>query len=322
MNNLLATCDCAHVGLPKTGSTFMQKQYFQKLPIFVGRYFSTQSGFYWPKELDWVFSINPLWYKDLMQNSFIRSERGRRFDRLVQAREKYWKRSTHSYREETVSLGPKLYSSEGLCGLSSQTCAVHMGLLKEAGVSKILFVCRRQTDFSISLWKHLLLAEDRFGRFLPFDALFGHDGVVELDWNQYIHVMDAVFGEENVLVLPYELMVRSPVMFFRRINGFFGMDESVFIPDFTIRENPSHNESNYVDLLWDDVFPFDRLPRVRRRIHDWVRHHNNYMPDFMYRKHSVTLTHEVLDDLMRRYVEPNRRLEARVGVDLKDDNYY
>lgn len=290
------------------------------------RFFSTEIPFDWPAALAFVRDGNSLWYDDLGGGGEVQSRRVRQYQYTERTREYlgHWEDAARSFATSQDGCGPWLSSAEGLCGLSAEVNALHMSLLKLAGVKKVFFVCRQQASWAPSLWRQFLLAEDRFARFVPFETLFGsdeHDGVMDLDWNGYVRAMDAEFGSDNVLVLPYELLVADSTSFFKRLNTFLGLAEDALIPDPEACENPSRKDATYRGLVIDGIFPFDRLPRLRRNLHRLAVRFPLLMPGFIREDHSMSLSNVDLELFQQRFTAANEQLEARLAIDLKDYGY-
>lgn len=315
----------AHIGLPKTASTYLQKHYFSLHSIY---FFSTQAPFEWPRELNFVFDANYFWYSDLEQNydALSLQDRAARYWALTKTHIGKWSVSASRFALNAEEYGSWLISAEGLCGLSGEVNKVQLKLLKQAGVKKIFFVCRQQARWAESLWKQFLLAEDRFGRYVPFETLFGEgmldSGVIESDWMQYIKALDSEFGSDNVLVLPYELLLSDSTDFFRRLNRFLGLEENSFIPDVGVRENVTIKDSTYVGLVLDEVTPFLYMPRIRRWLHRIARRRPWLMPRAIKKEMEVRVSEHVLKEIMSYHGVSNVHLEARIGINLHAYEYY
>jgi hypothetical protein len=317
-------CAIAHVGLPKTGSTYLQKHYFSLLQR---TFWSTQQPFSWPHELNFLYAGNQLWYQDLIygDSTILRDERSAMYAAATRALVPNWRKNACAFARSTASLDSWLLSAEGLCGLSTDITELHMTLLKDAGVSKVLFVCRQQTNWALSLWRQFLLAEDRFARYIPFEELFGTDrepGVVDLDWNQYIKIIDAQFGAKNVLVLPYEFLITDSIGFYKQLNSFFGVSEEVLIAARDARENPSRTDSVYRGLSIDREFPFSRLPRLRRQLHRLSQRHPRFIPECLKMESLMSVPGEINALFKRRFRDSNLCLGKRINFDLGVYGYY
>lgn len=307
----------AHVGLGKAASTYLQKHYFSK----IGQpFFSTQPPFIWPENLGFVFETNKVWYEDILASSTIlsRQEREKTYRNYVGSRFEVWENAAKKFFVQTETQ-PILLSSEGLSGLSLPIAEHHAKLLKSAGITRIVFITRRQADYAVSLWRQFLLAEDRFARFVPFEALFHADTlgevVIDMDWIAFIEILDSVFGQENVLVLPYEMLTLYPDNFFVLLNHFLGVEDS-FMPPRDKRENSSCRDEYYRGLKLDHVFPLARMRRVRAWLH---RHIRNY--PFIAQDYSMNIPDESLKRISMRYRQSNLQLEERMSMNLKTYEY-
>ena len=58
----------AHIGLTKTGSTYLQNHIF---PQLFNIYYSTDTNFKWPNNLDYIRETNRFWLEDLYSNESI-----------------------------------------------------------------------------------------------------------------------------------------------------------------------------------------------------------------------------------------------------------
>lgn len=314
----------AHIGLGKTGSTYLQRHYFSKLNL---SFFSTESPFEWPQALNFIREGNTLWYHDINNCSQIFAKDARQdfYRKKIQLRLNKWLKNTERFKAEISNEQPWIISAEGLCGLSSDICALHMPLLQNAGISKIIFITRKQVDYAQSLWRQFLLKEDRFAKFVPFEILFGNGeetGIVELDWNQYIKSMDTCFGNNNVLVLPYELMTESPLIFVDRINRFLEIAPQEGSFDTAIRENMSRMDPAYYGLLTDHLFSSPQLSWARKATHRIAKKIPNYTPKFIKKRYSMNPNPELLARLKHSFRESNKRLEERMEINLGDFGYY
>lgn len=314
----------AHIGLPKCASTYLQKHYFSGLSI---PFCSTQTGFHWPDDLNWVYSTNALWYGDLLGETELwpRKEREHRFQQESGKLMPQWGAATRRFAgqhtEEAI-----LLSSEGLAGLALPVAALHAELLKQAGIGRIMLIVRRQNDYAVSLWRQFLLAEDRFARFIDFPRVFCEpeigQSIVDMDWCALADMLDGVFGVKNVLVVPYEQLVHSPQAFFERCAAFFELGENAYAPP-NRRENPSRSDQVYWGIKGDWSTPLSKMHRVRILLHRLARRFPEAANKLrVVKPHSMSVPQEILDGLMAACRESNQRLARRIGMDLQQYGYY
>lgn len=221
-----------HVGLPKTGTSFLQERFFPRL----GVPFHTSNGGALPRSMDWVYRINGRWIDD-------RLARERRMSML----EEIAARAIRAVPE--LAHAHALVSAEGLCGVS------HDPLLNSGAIARRLaalhpgaraVVCvRDHADWCESIYRQLVMREDRFGRFIPFDRFFatdpGADAVVhvgDLRWSDLCREWSDAFGPGRVLVLRYEQLRDEPRAFLAALAHFI-VGHEVAGTDTGIRVNES-----------------------------------------------------------------------------------
>jgi len=211
-----------HVGLPKTATTFLQKNIFSKYDGV--SYCSTRYGAHHmfgetlALESTLMFAGVPFWN--------IEQTKGR-----VQK------------EVQRVPNGKILISREGFAGGAADNFRSTSGfayLLREVFVEpRVIFVFRKQEDWLISVFRQAVRAginqsaEDfynfRGGNFEPplSPAPIGLD-VLNLDWCNFIRFYNRLFGEANVLALPFELFQQNPMTFVDKISVFLGVPSPAF----------------------------------------------------------------------------------------------
>ena len=194
-------------GLPKTGTTFLERNVFSQLS-------------------------QPLW--SFNAPNVLDAARGVAFS--------YRYSRNPSLADAALDTGASrvLLSYDALCGdpyISFKDHETIIDRLARAcdGLSvKILLVVRRQAEWIESMFRQslheyyfrsfrkcLVWPEDdergglKRGRYPRF-------AVVELDWRELAADFAGTFGKEAVSVLPYELFVREPDVFIRRLSEFLG----------------------------------------------------------------------------------------------------
>ena len=208
-----------HVGLPKTGTSFLQERFFPGLGIP----FHTTHGRALPRSMDWVYRINGRWIDE-------RLPRDRRRSMLEKIAEREIKAVPELASAGTAG-GCTLVSAEGLCGVS------HDPLLNSGAIARRLatlhpgaraVICvRDHADWCESIYRQLVMREDRFGRFIPFDRFFATDPAVDavvqvgdLQWSELARAWRDALGPDRVLVLYYEQLRDEPHAFLDALARF------------------------------------------------------------------------------------------------------
>ncbi|GEM_PF-4255781 len=311
----------AHVGLGKTASTFLQKRFFSEIDMPV---FSTDPSSHWPEELNWLRSINRVWMKDFYTERLFwsRKEREAYFCAQVDQARESWVLSGKEFVEK--SGGALLLSAEGLCGFSIPVAKYIGNLLHDIGIEKIIFVFRGQADWSISLWRQLILAEDRFARYVSFEDLFGNmssDGKcapLDMDWMGYLNSYREIFGAQNVLAVPYERLVHEAPMFFEEVSRFMGV-KSKRLPDFSQRENLSQEDNFYLAWKMGGDSRLLRAYPLRMLLHNKKR---SFL-SLCFKKEPITnFNHDFRIKIMQHFRDSNQELSNQTGYNLASYGYF
>jgi hypothetical protein len=316
-----------HVGLPKTGTTFLQKRWFPRLAGF--DYFSTEPPYRWPGQLSWLYQLNTEGFR----RGCVPAARGKHTgaEALAQVAEKnyaLWIAQGKSFLAQLER--PAIFSSEGLAGHSLAVNKLHARLIKDIfGQAKIIFVFRRQAEWLHSLWRQLVLVEDRFSRYLGPSQLIetsnGGAALIDMDWCAFVETYDTLFGEENVLALPYEQMQADPRAFVGEIAQFIGssLDDDV---DFGSRENVFEGEMKYVGWNIDDWLNSEtgyRIRRTLRRAGLFARVERSRFAGWLLREIApAPFGADLKSRIMGEYAGNNRALGKRLGKDLAAYGYY
>lgn len=234
-----------HVGLPKTGTTFLQNNFFNKITNV--HYVTPHKS--WDESFNWIFKIN----KDFDNLSKITTNETRPISLNTKEYSYYVKNS-----KEYLSLINKrlLLSSEGLCGASFSPLKNNLEVAKMLyniyGKSKIIFIFREQFSFCESVYRQLVFKEDRYSEYIPFEEMYGFDNsnnamslVKELNWYQVYMNYCEIFGHDNVLALPYEYMKVDLQRFVSKLQDFMEVNPLLENDFYTQRDNISKKQSIY-----------------------------------------------------------------------------
>ena len=214
-----------HIGLPKAASTFLQSLIFpQALPRFLTVQEMRQQ---WP----WMWDLNP--YRPGLPQPTVKpgSQQGT-FQEQEYGREGLSPSRTPSLQD---SLPPgnessRILSLEGLCGSSWNPAS---NSLRNAEVIsdafsdvRVLLVVRRQDHWFQSIWRQLVVYENRFGKYLTPDEFRRTSGLgaslTELDWGNLVLSWAEFFGLQRITVVPFELLRQQPDVFITEIGNWLG----------------------------------------------------------------------------------------------------
>ena len=191
----MASKKIIHIGFPKTGSTFLEK-YFGDHPEIhhdrqrFGHYVKT----------------------GIVDNRLTQCEEGFAFDLLSDDRLSIWPGDDS---EEDLS---KYNINYNIKEKQKETAKSLKRLFPDA---KVLIVVRRYPSLIPSLYSQYLLG----GGTVSFSRILQklqHDTLEMYDYDYTIGIYRNLFGMDNVLVMPFELLSDDPVQYLEHLERFFG----------------------------------------------------------------------------------------------------
>lgn len=203
-----------HIGLCKTGSTFLQEELFPNL-IHTDLKLNPNIYMEFNNRLNYINDLTL--YKKERYKINVQKENFKYLKRFIKV--KFFMKEKSVLRKDKTTI----YSSEGLVGSGlrpSKNSFINALVLKILfPKAKIILVLRRQEDYLKSIYRQLVFKEDRYDRFIPFKEIvdFSQD---YLDWFKIVTVYKFFFGEKKLLVLPYELMKIDLEKFTKKITKF------------------------------------------------------------------------------------------------------
>ena len=310
-----------HIGLPKTATTFLQREVFPTLAHL--RYLGIpQSGLFSSPE-------------DLAHGQ-------RTLTSCVKRSALLWDRYGETVFRDLFGCGPAdrpsgdvLMSDEGVgrAGSRPTLLSAHLeGLARQArdwgfGRVRLLCVVRRQDhwlashyaqisdrnprasqeDFEASVRKTLDPAGERFG--------FG----MLLDYAALADRLRPVVGAPNLLVLPYELLVHDSSQFHDRISSFLGAAPT----RAAVEDAPRQNVRSTSEDVWT-LRPArqGRVLRLRpRRLVSALRLPEEVELTRRTPGGTIRLTEQVSTSVLQEYEPSNRALADGLGIDLARYGY-
>jgi hypothetical protein len=202
-----------HIGYHKTGSSWLQRELFRMPRAWDEAPHpdnALTSGFFAPcsrKEI----SSHLVWDQPL------------RFDATL-ARDFFADRVDHAFGRSLIPV----VSHERLSGLPQiggwDSKEIADRLAEVFPSARVLIVVREQASMLLSLWKGYVKRGGKRSaeRFVAAQLSPGPMGPLaqHLEYHRLIHHYHRLFGRENVLVLPFELLSRQPIMVLAKICEF------------------------------------------------------------------------------------------------------
>lgn len=296
-----------HIGLPKCASTFLQKEIFPNIKdvdIYVNSFTERL-----PKYMDFIYrlSIN---YDSLKDQN--REECQLKNEEILQA-------SAGTFRVET-SEKKHLISSEGLVGsvLNPALCASQLSnyLGRTVPNSRILIVIRNQKDWMQSIYKQMFVMRNVGLNAPEFNVIYGSDSSKafikyrELDWSLITSTYSREFGDNNVFVIPYELLRQDPNMFLKILSDWAGVD-------IDVRKGWMNKIVDPNDLSIKKII---REVRSKSSLRDTIQ--NIRRINYLQKKNTQYICENETNILFEELLEKNKALQNVCTVDLKELGYF
>ncbi len=295
-----------HIGLPRTATSFLQSKIF---PFITGIYYFGHA--------DLKTQNTPFILLEELNKQNILQIKNEILD------------YANTLEEKNI-----LFSSELLVGLPNYL--LNARAIKEIfREPKIIFVIRKQADWAESLYNWHMTEHVKF--FLdnnPADqsCICGikeycrRFDLRNLNWHKMAKDYAEIFGKENVLILPYELLKEDLSEFMSRFYEFTGF--TPYHPENIELINPSASLtsvkyspclSRYNDLIKDipDGFLKKFIQKNDRGLKNIL---SKYTRDFDISGEKLTL--EEKNNIMSYHKDSNKKISDLAGIDLKQYGYY
>jgi len=316
-----------HIGLPKTGSTALQRRVFMRDPniVYLGKFGRKENKWQANKLADRVV------HELLCSNEQFWRTRGRELlEKLINAARPY-----------TPANGPLLLSYEeilahcfggfriisgrsrgGIVGLDSNALLRRLSALSTAwpGKVKVLMTVRRQDTFLASQFAQSFpeLCDSQFNTFQRFiDGMIGESyysiGGTVLDFDGFLAGLQGAVGEDAVDALIFEELQAAPEHVAESLERNIGVDRTRTITGLSERRPKVRALSD--GQTWR-VQQY-RGSNVLQKTGTWAGRRLRGIPAI---KH-VTLSSELSSRVLGTWEDSNRRLSERLGRPLSPFGY-
>lgn len=302
-----------HVGFPKSGSTFLQRNVFPSLSNYSYMGLNTfENG-----------SDEHSFINQFLVNIFKTDGLNFNLKKAVEDKDKIIEKCA-----EKSPLFSYEYGMGVLFGYpDAVTKAERLFKIYQSNI-KIIIIVREQTSILKSQYRdHPFEPHDiHRGKPISFEKWYHQTKALRffrftdlLYYDRIAKIYDELFGQENVLILPLELMTADPDLFANRMADFLYVDMQ------EIRDNlgqPAENKGF--------SRAHNQLRRIRRIIYIPISF-SKLMPDALYRtlrgfidkgkREAVQIPDQLTEEIKARYAESNRKLEARININLEKLGY-
>lgn len=299
-----------HIGYHKTGSTLLQEKVFNRPE------FGFISPWTRPKSYEQIILANPFTYdpvsvREIFQKDLMKTKSKNLIPVLSEER--------FSGNIVPKAVFNNYYMAERLYSVFPD--------------AKILIVIRNQLDMILSIYKHRLRSNltvdiDLFLEQVPLNTTF--EPIFHLDYLQYhllISHYQNLFGKDNVLCLPYEMLVQDGIIFCNQISSFAGanIDENLTLPK--VNEGYSYLTLN---LKRYSNFFHPRIPTARKYLYSTFNNsvfgklnqliNKTFLKNIGHQMESK-LKKKIEDKIEGYYQESNQKTSQLIGMDLSVYQY-
>lgn len=294
-----------HIGYHKTGSTFVQNAILK----------NGQLGFHSPwTHQDYIEEL-------IICNPFsFTSERARHF--FQPEIEKAWQ-TDHL----PVITHEMLSGNPWKGGYNSRITAERLRDIFPEG--KVLIVIREQSSMLLSFYKHrvrhnLTASVERYLQ--PAPARSGFEPLLRLEYLEYHWLIDCyqtLFGQNNVLVLPYEMLRANKPMFLSKISDFSGRDIPSDLSKGVI--NPGYSGLTIYIKRWTNLlsprYPQAHIPKIQKINNRVMYRINRLIPKKIGKNFDHRLLQKIDASVGDFYRNSNQKTAQLIGLDLNAYGY-
>lgn len=296
-----------HVGIHKSGTTWMQEQFFQN-----------------SEDIIYCSDIN------LSHKSFLLPRFG---EFSPQASRKLFMKFVEQSINENK---PLIISNEALSGLPFAKKYVRehaaIRIFNAFPSAKIIISVREQINIIRSMYSEYL----RYGYSSTFQGFIDQDTkndlispIIDLSYFDYfktINYYSSIFGDNNVKVLPFEWIILNFSQFLRGISEFIEHDISIpRLIDTNIKVRPSNSSwAKFVLRVSNKLIPQDSRWRYNSNIispNHIAYHVDRITPRWLNNKSSESDLKLLRASIKDFYLDSNARFQKKIGIELGDYGY-
>lgn len=302
-----------HIGLSKTGSTYIQK----KILPFLENTFSIT-----PASIMSGAKDNPLYF--LFHQTLPPDRKNKKYsdENSRKAIQDY----ISSLDKDKIIISNEHFSTVQFRFKFEYDC--YGDLKKIFPESKAFLVLRKQDEWANSAYNETVKMPD-WRRRKPlykvwkyYNGRFMNDSPIHgINWYELVRETYDYFGRENTLILPYELFVNEPEKFLSEFYNYFAI--TPYYPEKTSRENAKVDKIKIKPLkekfdAWLENLSENKQKFVKKNSRALYKLIDSFSCDYKIE----AFTPEQKQQIMEIHGEDNKKLAELTGIDLGYYGYY
>lgn len=322
-----------HIGYPKTATTTLQKHFFPNIDAiqYIGKYVNEGDLF----DFD-VNVINDLIFKksDQIDFDYLRKE----FSKMLHQKDILLSEESFIFNSLRVS---SIDSNDTLPTQKTIAKNIRTFFSSESFNVKILFTIRKQDEMITSQYAQSYVhyyskykESDSFAKFLNIyldEKNKKHTFYETLDYFHVVGIYQKLFGKENVSVLVYEELQKTPQVFYSKLCDFLEIESSQY-SEIAIQKNENKRSTNKNYKKTREITFFDKLSQFKAIYFPFIK---IKLPSILKQKlekitwtdnqkisKTIFLTEKQKLKVLSRYKESNKKLSEMMQLNLKEKGYY
>ena len=309
-----------HVGLPKTGTSFLQSKIFPNLEKIYHSGNGDPNVYSTP--LACLMNLNHIYRKKNLSFDFV-SEKNK-INNFIQ----------------NLDCEKILFSSEGLTGSNRYDCLNNIfntNILKMIfPEAKIIFMFRNQSNWLESIYNQRVIKEKKnikINNYLGYkNSTFVKGKYLHIEAFNWLNIYENYvknFESENVLALPYELMKEDMNLFLSKFYEFSEIEpyHPKVIEDVNPKENVFIAEVNLLLRFYLNSIEYIKVDKIKKIIRQNDKGFKKLLEKIKIFNLKIDYSKEILtleqrEKILKIHEESNKKLSELINIDLGQYGYY
>lgn len=318
-----------HIGYPKTGTTTLQKHFFPYIKEikYIGKHINRDAYFDFSSNI-----VNDLIFKNEHDIDFLKIKKEisnfMTKDKILLSEEDFLFECLRPPMLKNINMQPKpMEIAEKLRNIFD----------KEHYDVTIIMTIRKQNEMLTSLYAQAYVFNyskyEKYNSFYKFFNIFlegSDDFVPALDYLKVITDYESIFGKNNIKILTYEELKKSPFTFYSKLSNALEIDIFKYA-DVAINkiENRRITKSGYKKIYKKNMLHYvgsikrKYFPNLSIKVHPSIK---TILESISFTssniEKTISLTKDQEKQVLQKYKKSNHALSIKYNLNLKEFHYY